>query len=79
MKISYKKLRHLMVDRNISRIDLAHMAGISAPVAGKLQKDEPVAVSVLLRLCEALNCDIGDIAEAVPDNQHINPEREEKE
>ena len=60
-------------------MELARISGISSTAVAKLKKDESVSLSVLLRVCEALSCDIGDIAEAVPDNQHINPEREEKE
>jgi len=79
MKISYKKLRHLMVDRNIKQMELARISGISSTAVAKLKKDESVSLSVLLRVCEALKCDIGEIAEAIPDNRHTDPELEEKE
>ena len=39
--------------------------GISAGTMSKLNKGEDVALSVLLRICDYLNCDIGDICEAV--------------
>ena len=38
----------------------------------KLRKNEEVAISVLLRICEYLNCDIGDICEAIYNKEEIN-------
>ena len=77
LKISYKKLRHLMVDRNIKSMELMRRAGICTSASAKLNKDEPVSMSVLLKVCEALDCDFGDIVEAIPDTEHIIPAGEE--
>lgn len=66
MKISYKKLWVLLIQRDISKVTLRRDLGIAAGTMSKLNKGEDVALSVLLRICEYLNCDIGDICEAVP-------------
>jgi len=42
-----------------------------------LNKDEPVSISVLLRICAALNSDFGDMMEAIPDKSDVEPELEE--
>lgn len=65
MKISYKKLWVLLIQRDITKVTLRHAVGISAGTMSKLNKGEDVALSVLLRICDYLNCDIGDICEAV--------------
>lgn len=65
MKISYKKLWVMLIQRDITKVQLRAGIGISAGTMSKLNKGEDVALSVLLRICDYLNCDIGDICEAV--------------
>ena len=49
----------------MSKVDLRKMAGITPGILTKLNKNEVVSFTMLLKICEALNCDIGDIAEIV--------------
>ena len=65
MEISYKKLWMLLIQRDITKVQLRRDLKIAAGTMSKLNKGEEVALSVLLRICEYLNCDIGDICEAV--------------
>lgn len=65
MKISYKKLWMLLIQRDITKVRLKRDLGLAAGTMSKLNKGEDVALSVLLRICDYLNCDIGDICEAV--------------
>ena len=65
MKISYKKLWVLLIQRDITKVTLRKELGISTSTMNKLNKGEEVALSVLLRICDYLDCDIGDICEAV--------------
>lgn len=65
MNISYKKLWVMLIQRDITKVQLRTDVGISAGTMSKLNKGEEVALSVLLRICDYLNCDIGDICEAV--------------
>ncbi len=65
MKISYKKRWVMLIQRDITKVQLRTDVGISAGTMSKLNKGEDVALSVLLRICDYLNCDIGDICEAV--------------
>ena len=65
MNISYKKLWVMLIQRDITKVQLRTRVGISAGTMSKLNKGEEVALSVLLRICDYLNCDIGDICEAV--------------
>ena len=65
MGISYKKLWVLLIDRDIKK-----ELNLSSGTWTKLNKGEEVSLSILLRICGYLNCDIGDICEAVrTDNQ----------
>lgn len=65
MKISYKKLWVLLIEKDITKPQLRRDLNLATGTMSKLNKGEDVALSVLLRICEYLNCDIGDICEAV--------------
>lgn len=59
--ISYNKLWHLMLDKKLKKTELCETAGISSSTLAKLGKNEIVSLEVLERICNALNCDIGDV------------------
>lgn len=59
--ISYNKLWHLLLEKNMKRTKLCETAGISSSTLAKLGKNEIVSIDVLERICDALCCDIGDI------------------
>ena len=67
MRISYKRLWILLIEKEISPAALRKDLNIATGTMTKLRKNEEVALSVLLRICEYLDCDIGDICEAVKD------------
>ena len=66
--ISYKKLWKMLIDRDMKKKDLQAAAGISSASVTKLAKNENVNTEVLQKVCAALNCDIGDIMEMIPQN-----------
>ena len=63
MVVSYKKLWKILIDRDMKKKDLCIAAGISHASMAKLGKNENVTTDVLIKICTALNCDIGDIME----------------
>ncbi len=65
MKISYKKLWILLIEKNISSTVLRKDLNIASGTMTKMRRNEEVALSVLLRICEYLDCNIGDICDAV--------------
>ena len=65
MGISYKKLWVLLIDRDIKKSSFRKKLNLSSGTWTKLNKGEEVSLSILLRICDYLNCDIGDICEAV--------------
>ena len=69
MKISYKKLWKLLIDKDMLKKDLAIKAGISNTSIAKLSKNENVNTDILLKICIALDCDISDMMEVVEDNE----------
>lgn len=69
MALSYNKLWKLLIDKGIKKMELRDMLQISNNTLAKLSKNEPVAMTVLEKICKTLNCDIGDIVEYVPDEE----------
>lgn len=66
MAISYNKLWKLLIDKKMKKKDLQHLSGVSSATITKLGRDENVNTEILQKLCTALNCNIGDIMEFVP-------------
>ena len=69
MAISYKKLWKLLIDKDMMKKDLRAKTGVSTTTMSRLSKDENVSAEILSKICTALNCDIGDIVEFVPDRK----------
>lgn len=67
MAISYNKLWKLLVDRKMSKADLRKAAGVAPNTMTRLRRDEEVTLTVLNKICTALNVDIGDVMEFVED------------
>lgn len=65
MKISYKKLWILLIEKDITPATLRKDLCIATGTMTKLRKNEEVALSVLLRICGYLHCNIGDICDAI--------------
>lgn len=47
MPMNYNKLWKLMIDKNLSKTELTHLAGISTNAMAKLGRNEDVRVNVL--------------------------------
>lgn len=71
MSVSYNRLWKLMIDKRISKTELTHMAGISTNAMAKLGRDEDVRMTVLEKICSALNCKIEDIVEIQNDDNDV--------
>lgn len=75
MAISYKKLWKLLIDKDMTAVDLRLATGIAPNTMTKLRKDEEVSLSVLIKICTALNANIGDIMDLIPDSDLYAEER----
>ena len=66
MAVSYKKLWHLLLDKNMSKAALEKKAGVTHYSMTKMSKDENVSTEVLTKICDALDCGIEEIVEFIP-------------
>ena len=68
MGISYKKLWILLLEKDISQATFRKDLNIATGTMTKMRKNEEVALSILLRICDYLDCNIGDICDAIKIN-----------
>jgi putative transcriptional regulator len=69
MEVSYKKLWKLLIDRDMKKQDLCKKAGVSTSSLAKLGRGENVNTAILVKICRALDCNVEDIMEIVPDTK----------
>ena len=74
MHISYNKLWKLLIDKGMIKLDLGKIAYISPASIAKLGKGANVTTDVLLKICEALECNLEDIIETVKENNNKEEE-----
>ena len=65
MKFSYSKLWKILIDKKMMKTELMAKATITSSTMAKMGKDRPVSMEVLGRICEALDCNIGDIVDYI--------------
>ena len=71
MRVSYKKLWILLAHREMSKAELRKLAGLAPTTFTKLRRNQEVALSVLLKIAEVLDCDVGDMMNFVKDDDHL--------
>lgn len=68
MRISYDKLWRLLKKNKMKKNELATAAEISRYTMTKINKDEPVSLEVMMKICKIFHCDIGDVVEMIEDD-----------
>ena len=69
MGVSYKRLWKLLIDRDMTKTEMRKQSGISTGALAKLGKNETVSMEVLVKICQALDCDLNDIVELTEDRR----------
>lgn len=67
MEISYKKLWKLLIDKDMTAVELREKTGIAPNTMTKLRRDEEVSMAVLIKICKVLDANIGDIMDLIPE------------
>ena len=63
MAVTYEKLFHLMIDKDVSNAELMEQAGISANIITRLKRDSYLSLDTIEKICNTLNCGVDDILE----------------
>lgn len=61
LMISYNGLWKILIDKNMKKVDLVNNFGMSSSTVAKMSKGESVSMSILIKLCDELECDFGDL------------------
>lgn len=69
MSLSYKKLFHILLDKNMTKKDLQEIANITAPIMSRITKGETIRSDTIDKICTALKCQPGDIMEYIEDEK----------
>ncbi|MEG3071758.1 MAG: helix-turn-helix domain-containing protein [Bacillota bacterium] len=69
MPVSYNKLWKILIDKRMNRTDLKDAAGIGTTTLSKLGKDQFVSMEVLVKICDTLDCNIGDIVDYIKEEK----------
>ena len=69
MAVSYKKLFHLLIEKEMSNADLQKQAGFSANIITRLKRNEYVKLQTIESICKVFNCKVDDILEFTPDGE----------
>ncbi len=70
MAVSYKKLFHMLIDRNMTAAELQKEAGYSANISTRMRRDEYVSLESMEKICRVLDCKVDDVVEFVPDKEN---------
>jgi len=68
MAVSYKRLLHLMIEKDVSNAELMQKANISANIISKIKNGQYMALEKVESICVAMGCTPNEILEFVPDN-----------
>ncbi len=69
MAVSYKKLFHLLIEKEMSNSDLQKQAGFSANIITRLKRNEYVKLQTIESICKVFNCKVDDVLEFTPDGE----------
>lgn len=69
MAVSYKKLFHLLIEKEMSNADLQKQAGFSANIITRLKRNEYVKLKTIESICKVFNCRVDDILEFTEGNK----------
>ena len=69
MAVSYKKLFHLLIEKDMTNAQLMEQAGFSANIITRLKRNEYVSMESLENICRVMNCGVDDILEFIPDEK----------
>ena len=72
MRVSYNRLWKLLIDKKMKKIELRNKAQISSSTLAIMGKDRKVSMTILMKICAVLNCNVGDIIDILPDEEKGN-------
>lgn len=69
MAVSYKKLFHMMIERDISNAQLMKQAGFSANIITRMKRGGYISLESIESICRVMNCGVDEILEFIPESK----------
>lgn len=69
LAVSYNKLWKLLIDKEMTKVQLRTVTGMGPGTLAKLGKNQKVSLDVLERICKELHCNFGDILDYKEENE----------
>ena len=69
MAVSYKKLFHMMIEKDMSNAQLIEQAGFTANIMTRLKRGGYLSLESIERICSVMDCGVDDILEFIPNDQ----------
>ncbi len=69
MAWSYNKLWKMLIDKDMNKVALRDGAGFTPATLSKLSHNKPVSMNILGKICEYLECNVGDIVDYIPEDK----------
>ena len=67
MAVSYKRLFHLLIERDMTAAQLQQQAGFSANITTRMKRNGYLSLDTIESICRVMNCGVDDILEFLPD------------
>lgn len=76
MAVSYKKLFHMMIEKEMTNAQLQQKAGFSANIITRLRRNDYISMESLEAICGAMDCTVDDILEFIPEKKGVKDHAE---
>ena len=70
MVFNYNGLWKMLIDRGMMKKDLMREANLTSSTIAKMGKNQPVTLTVIGRICQALNCKVGEVVDIAFDSEN---------
>ena len=77
MAVSYKKLFHLLIEKDMTNAQLQQQAGFSGNIITRLKRNGYISMESIETICRVLDCGVDEILEFIP-TTNDEDESEEK-
>ncbi len=78
MAVSYKKLFHMMIDKNMSNVELKERAGVSANIITRLKRDQYISLESVEKICRVMECKVDDMVDFIDEKKLIAGDNDEQ-
>lgn len=72
MAVSYKRLYHLMIEKNVTNAQLQQQAGFSANIITRLKRNGYISLKSVESICRVLDCKVNDILDFIQGKESEN-------